>query len=114
MYTAILSAAIWGCYGMVYYLNIVAFHLDQTYYVPWYATLVILVVTTISIVVPSSPGYVGTFHYLCQLSLVMFGVNAGIALSYATVVHAVNVLPVTIIGLVMANIEGVACCATTS
>ena len=107
-YVAILSAAIWACYGMVYYLNIVAFQFDEMYHIPWYATLVILVVTTISVLIPSSPGYVGTFHYLCQLSLVLFGVNASEALSYATVVHAVNVLPVTIVGLVMANIEGVA------
>ena len=37
----------------------------------------------------------------------MFGVSAGEALSYATIVHAVNILPVTLIGLIMASIEGV-------
>ena len=106
MYSAVLSVAIWGCYAMVYYLNIVAFNLDDRYSLPWYATSVVLAVTTISIIIPSSPGYVGTFHYLCQLSLAMFGVNAGEAFSYATVVHMVSVLPVTLVGLILANIEG--------
>ena len=70
--------------------------------------------TTISIVLPTSPGYVGTYHYLCQLSLVMFGVSATDALSYAAVAHAVSVLPVTLIGLIMANYEGVAIYRTAS
>ena len=63
-------------------------------------------VTTIAVVVPSSPGYVGTYHYLCQIALAMFGVPAGPALSFATVVHGANFFPVFIAGLLFAQYEG--------
>ena len=58
-----------------------------------------MVVTTISVVVPSSPGYVGSFHLLCQLALGLFAVPKGPALSYAFVLHAVSVFPVFFLGL---------------
>jgi uncharacterized membrane protein YbhN (UPF0104 family) len=85
-----------------------AFNLLSTYQLAWYVGLVVLVVTTVSIVIPSTPGYVGTYHYLCQLSLMMFGVPASEALSFAVVAHAVSIVPVTVIGLIAANYEGVA------
>ena len=102
----ILSAAIWGCYGLIFYLCLHAFDFITTFDLSWYVSLILLVITNISVVVPSSPGYVGTYHYLCQISLVMFGVPPGPALSYATVVHAVTFLPVLVVGLLMANFEG--------
>ena len=68
----------------------------------------VLVFTTLSVVIPSTPGYVGTYHYLCQLSLVMFGVSASEALSFAVIAHLVNVVPVSLAGLICANVEGVA------
>ncbi|UCF56034.1 MAG: flippase-like domain-containing protein, partial [Deltaproteobacteria bacterium] len=59
-----------------------------------------------SVVVPSSPGYVGTYHFLCQVSLGMFGVPVSPALSFAAVVHAVNFLPVLAVALLFASYEG--------
>ena len=70
------------------------------------SSIVSLAITAVSLTLPSSPGYVGTYHYLCQISLAMFNVPAGPALSYATVVHAVSFLPVLIVGLLFANYEG--------
>ncbi len=108
-----VSAAIWICYAAVYYLCLAAFDLTTLYALPWGVGLVVLVLTTVSVVVPSTPGYVGTFHYLCQAALLMFGVPASEALSYAIVAHAVGVLPVTLIGLAIAQVEGVAILRTT-
>ena len=68
--------------------------------------LVLLVMTTISILVPSSPGYVGTYHYLCQLALGLFLVPKGPALSYAVIVHGINILPVLVLGLIILSLEG--------
>jgi uncharacterized protein (TIRG00374 family) len=113
-YVAILSVAIWFCYALVYYFCLLAFNLEAIYNLAWYVGLVVLVFTTISIVVPTSPGYVGTYHYLCQISLVMFGVSATNALSFASISHAVIILPVTLVGLIMANYEGVAIYRTAS
>jgi uncharacterized protein (TIRG00374 family) len=102
----VLSVAIWVCYGLTFHLSLYAFDFVEEYNLVWYVALVLLVITTISVVVPSSPGYVGTFHYLCQLALGLFGVPAAPALSYATVAHAVCFLPVFVVGLALANYQG--------
>jgi len=103
---SILSVLIWTCYGLVFYFNLRAFNFTTTYHLPWSASLILLVVTTISVVIPSSPGYVGTYHYLCQISLALFGVPAGPALSFAAVVHGINFLPVLVVGLILSCSEG--------
>ena len=77
------------------------------YYLLSSGPVILLVITTIGVVVPSSPGYVGTYHYLCQISLAMFGVLSGPALSFAAVVHGINFLPVLVAGLILAYLEGV-------
>ncbi len=110
----VLSAGIWLCYAGAYYACLQAFHLTATYHLIWYAGLVVLVLTTISVVIPSTPGYVGTFHYLCQAALMMFGVPAAEALSFAIVAHALGLLPVTLLGLALANYEGVSIYRTSA
>jgi len=104
---AVLSVVIWACYGLIIHLVLYAFDFVSIYHLPWSTSLIVLVVTTIGIVVPSSPGYVGTYHWLCQISLAMFGVPAGPALSFAILTHGVNFLPVLIAGLILAYYEGV-------
>jgi len=104
---AVLSVVIWACYGFIIHLVLHAFDFMSVYHLPWSTSLIVLVVTTIGVVVPSSPGYVGTYHWLCQVSLAMFGVPAGPALSFAILTHGVNFLPVLIAGLILAYYEGV-------
>jgi uncharacterized protein (TIRG00374 family) len=96
---ALLSLLIWGTYALTFQLLFQAFGFIARYRLPWTAALVAMVITTISVVVPSSPGYVGSFHFLCQLSLGLFRVPKGPALSYAFVLHAVSVYPVFFLGL---------------
>lgn len=105
---SVLSILIWACYGGAFFFSFYAFDFVAAYHLPWSASLVLLVITTVSIVVPSSPGYVGTYHYLCQVALGMFGVPPGPALSFAIAVHGINFLPVFIVGLFFARHEGMA------
>jgi uncharacterized protein (TIRG00374 family) len=103
-----LTAAIWFCYIAAFWFGFRAFG----FRLPPTAPLVLMVVTTISIVVPSSPGYVGTYHLLCQLGLGMFGVAKSPALAFAIVQHALNVVPFFLLGLVFAWKEGVSLVGT--
>jgi hypothetical protein len=68
--------------------------------VSYQASLLLLVVLQISAVVPipTSPGRVGLFHYLCVISLAIFGVQREVALSYGLVLHFLVYLPMTIGG----------------
>ncbi len=104
----VLSLMMWICYGAILYVCLHAFSLIAAYNLTWITALVVLVITTISIIVPSSPGYVGTYHYLCQLSLGMFAVSGSEALSFAFVAHGLSFFPILAVGLFFAGREKVA------
>lgn len=48
----------------------------------------VMIISALSIMLPSAPAAVGVFHYFCQLSLVIFGVEKNLALSAAILIHA--------------------------
>jgi glycosyltransferase 2 family protein len=50
-------------------------------------------------IIPSAPGYIGTFDASCIAMLVAYGVNANVAAGYALVLHAALWLPITLVGL---------------
>lgn len=100
------SIVIWALYAGVFYFTFYAFGFISNYHLTWITSLVLLVITTLSVMVPSSPGYVGTYHWLCQLSLGFFGIPKAIALTYAFLVHGVFFLPVLFIGLILVWVEG--------
>lgn len=104
---AALSFAIWIGYAAMNHACLEAFGLVAAYGLPWTAGPAVLVFTTLSVVVPSTPGYVGTYHVLCQLALAFFGVPPSEALSFAVVAHLVNIVPVLLLGLICAQREGV-------
>lgn len=61
--------------------------------------LFVMSVVNLAILIPSTPGYIGPFHYFVMKSLMLFGVVQSKALSYAFVVHSVIYIPLTIWGL---------------
>jgi len=103
----VLSIVIWAIYAGVFAIGFYAFDFIELYSIPISASLVVLVITTISIVVPSSPGYVGTYHWLCMIALSLFAVPESHALGYAIVIHAINMIPVALVGVAFALKEGV-------
>ena len=58
-----------------------------------------MAITNLGIMVPSTPGYIGPFHYFCMQTLMLFGVASAVATSYAITVHAVFFVPVTLWGV---------------
>lgn len=99
------SLLIWIAYIVIFWLGFEMFHL-QNYRLTWLSALVLVVITTIGVIVPNSPGYVGTYHKLCQLGLGLFGVSASEGMSFAIVLHAVNFLPVMLLGLFLMALKG--------
>ena len=64
------------------------------------ACLLLLSVLQISAVVPlpTTPGRVGVFHYLCVISLAVFAVPQEVALSYGLILHVLVYLPMSVGG----------------
>lgn len=65
---------------------------------PLTASMLIVSVLTFSTIIPSSPGYIGTLHYACYKSLLIFNVSEAKAISIAIIIHAVGFFPVLIAG----------------
>jgi len=67
---------------------------------PLSASLLLLAVLQISAVVPlpTSPGRVGLFHYLCVITLQIFGVQRDVALGYGLILHFLTYLPMAVGG----------------
>lgn len=57
-----------------------------------------MTLTNLGLLVPSSPGFIGPFHYICSRTLMAQGVEQTTALAYATVVHLTFYVPVTVWG----------------
>jgi glycosyltransferase 2 family protein len=66
---------------------------------PFSASLFILVLLVIAVMVPASPGYIGTYHFACFSALAVFGITGEQAFSIALIIHGINFFPITLIGL---------------
>jgi len=65
---------------------------------PFAAAPFLLIVLKIGVAVPSVPGKLGIFHYLCTLALGVFGLEKGAALGYAVLLYFVVFVPPSLLG----------------
>lgn len=93
----IISFLVWACEVMVYKVYLMAFEIE----VPFTAALVALVVVNLSSLIPSSPGFIGVFQYACIKSLAIYGVAETAALAWSVAIHSTQIIPITILGLVL-------------
>ncbi len=92
-----LSLLCWVLNAAMYGLVLSAFDLN----LPATAAVLALVATHLGMALPSSPGFVGIFDYLCVVSLASFGVDPTTALAFALVIHAYGLLLPPILGLAL-------------
>ncbi len=89
-----VSLLIWACSVSLMYFTQLAFGIQA----PIWAAILVVALTNLGMVVPSSTGYIGVFHYLAVLALEAFGVEKEVALGFAMVAHVISFLPVTAVG----------------
>jgi uncharacterized membrane protein YbhN (UPF0104 family) len=68
--------------------------------VPWAAPWLSLGAATLATLLPSSPGYVGTFDYFATLGFTAYGASAALATAVALLTHVLLWLPVTVAGFI--------------
>jgi glycosyltransferase 2 family protein len=93
------SVVIWAVEATFYLLIVRAFGVSLPATSLALAPLLMLVVVNLGIMLPSAPGYVGTFQFFGVLALSVFGVQHEVALSAAIVAHGVQYVLVTGVGL---------------
>ncbi len=100
---ALLSMAAWGVEATVYYALMFSFDFPPRFV----ASLLGTAVANLFSMVPSSPGYLGTFDL--PLSAVMagtFGVDQSVAAAYTSLVRGVLFIPVILLGILLTWREG--------
>ena len=102
-----LSFAMFGVFALCLSVSMWSFRIDQ----PWYAGLVMLVVTAIGIMVPAAPGYIGTLHVSCKIGLGLFGVAPEVSVPFSWFFWAGQWIPITLTGLVCLRRQGLSLAA---
>jgi glycosyltransferase 2 family protein len=93
----LLSVVMWLSVAWSLDLSMKAF----AFQVPYYASLVLLVVISLGLMIPSGPGFVGTFEAATIWALLHLpgsGVTQEQAASYAIMYHATQFFPITALG----------------
>jgi uncharacterized membrane protein YbhN (UPF0104 family) len=89
-----LTVVVWAMGVLAIWVLFPAFDLDVGGSAPW----LILVANAFAITLPAGPAGIGVFEASIQAALIAYGVSASTALSYAVVLHAINFLPLILIG----------------
>ena len=93
-----LSMASWIVEGLSYYVIARSMGIDESVLV----FLLTMGVINIFSAIPSSPGYIGPFEFAGKLVLTQFGIAAEMAVAYLLLMHTLLLLPVVVLGSVLA------------
>jgi len=94
VFVVLFSLASWTAQaGVIYSLNF-AFG----YSLPPYAAVLVMIINTVAIMIPITPGNIGVFQLATLFSLGLFGVSKEEALSFGIVLHFFDTLPAVVLG----------------
>jgi len=96
-----LSLAVWTAHMLVVWFLIRAFALP----LPFAAAAVVMIVNTIVLMVPITPGNAGTFEIAVSTSLAAFSVGRSDAVLFALALHLVDLMPVFLYSFVYLHID---------
>lgn len=83
-----------------YLIQVQLVELSISLSLPFMSTFLILAMSSFGAMIPSAPGYIGTFHLAVQYGFLFYGIGREEALSAAIVWHASNYFPTILFGLV--------------
>ena len=101
-WVSVHTIVLWLCMGISNIFVFYAFGFD----LPISASYVLLVVVSIAILIPSSPGFIGVYHGGVWWTLQFFNVGRDQAVSCAIVLHAAQFIPITLMGFYFLYKEG--------
>ena len=90
-----LSLLLWGLHMFVVFFLFKSFGFS----LPLAAAAVVMIVNTVVLMVPITPGNAGTFEFAVSISLVAFSVGRSDAVLFALALHLIDLLPIFTIGL---------------
>jgi len=96
-----ISALIWFGYALSVYVMALAFDIHLSLF----QSFVVLLILTIALTLPSTPGFVGTMELALTEGLVLFGIDDSRAFAFALVYHVTQYVPITVAGILALWLE---------
>jgi uncharacterized protein (TIRG00374 family) len=93
--TIAISVVSWACHILVVYFLFRSFGFE----LPIAAAAAIMIINTIVLMVPITPGNAGTFEVAVSTSLKAFSIGGSDAVLFALALHLVDLLPIFVMGL---------------
>lgn len=90
-----MSVVVWSCEGGVFAAVAICLHYEGKALGPWFA----LSAGSLATMIPSSPGYIGTFDFFTISGFTAYGTREAAAAAMTLTVHIVLWLPITVAGL---------------
>ncbi len=92
----LISFAVWVGYAGTLYFMALAFDIRLSFI----ESFVVLLILTIALTLPSTPGFVGALEAAIKFGLVMFGIDPSQAFAFAVMYHVTQYVPTTVGGLI--------------
>ena len=95
IYSNLLGIIIW----IIYWINVDIIFQAFGVNVDWYQSLLVLIVSSLTLSIPSLPGALGTFHLAVKLTLSSLSIiDENLILPFVTILHGYGYLLLTILG----------------
>ncbi len=65
-----------------------------------WASFLIQAITSASVIIPSSPGYVGTWEFMGSLAVSIFKVAKSKAVAFSLISHFLGIIPIVVLGVI--------------
>lgn len=92
----ILSILVWLFEGGMYY----CFAKSLSINISFTQSLLVLAIVNFGILIPASPGYIGTFEYFTVKALSLCFIHENKAISFSLLIHFIQIIFITIFGLI--------------
>lgn len=98
VYLSFLSLSTWCLVGVATYILFSSF--ASMGELPLAAAYAVLIITALGVALPTAPGFIGNYHFSCVMGLTLFGIPKTDALTFAIVIHFIQLSVVIVLGLV--------------
>ena len=98
VWVVLLSLFIWCLVGFSTYVLFSSF--PSMGQLPLTAGYAVLVITALGVALPTAPGFIGNYHFSCVLGLTLFGVPKTDALTFAILLHFLQLSVMILLSLV--------------
>jgi len=97
----LFSLVSWGAHMLAIYYLFEAFNLG----LPPAAAAAVMIINSLALMIPITPGNAGTFEVAVSTSLVAFSVGRSDAVLFALALHLLDLIPIVILGLMFLRTE---------